>query len=294
MKKILVLGGTRFFGKRLVERLVERQEDVTIVTRGNAPDPFGGAVKRLRADRTDPDALRAAIGSSSYDVVYDNICYTPQEAEEAARLFDGRVGKYIVTSSLSVYPFGEVRLTEADFDPYRYPLPEPYPEKADYAEGKRLVEAVLFQKAAFPAAAVRFPIVLGPDDYTRRLHFHVEHVLRGQPIGVPNEGAVMSFISSEEAASFLDWLGGSGLEGPVNACSGGEASPGRVIAMIEEAAGKRARVLRETEDADMSPFGVPAPWHMDTAKAEAAGYSFRPLGEWLPPLIREIVAETES
>ncbi|WP_409347339.1 NAD-dependent epimerase/dehydratase family protein [Paenibacillus sp. MBLB4367] len=288
MKSALVLGGTRFFGKKLVERLIAGGTDVTILTRGLTPDSFGDAVKRVHADRTDAEALRRALGDGSYDVVYDNICYTPLEAEQAAELFAGRTSFYIVTSSLSVYPYGEPRKQESYFDPYTYRLPEPYPLKPDYAEGKRLVEAVLYQKAPFPVAAVRFPIVLGPDDYTRRLHFHVEHVLGGLPIGIPNPDAQLSFIRSDEAAAFLEWLGHSGLSGPVNACSRGEISPGRIVAEIEKATGKRAIVMPQTEQEHKSPFGVPDAWYMDTAKAEEAGFDFERLDDWMPALIREL------
>ncbi|SDO74293.1 hypothetical protein SAMN04487897_1216 [Paenibacillus sp. yr247] len=182
--------------------LIREQVDITIVTRGYTPDSFGNSVKRLQADRTDQVALRDVLGSSTFDVVYDNICYTPQEAEDAVLLFEGRTGKYIVTSSLSVYPFGESPKKESDFDPYIYPLRESYPPKGDYAEGKRIVEAVMFKKSPFAVAAVRFPIVLGHDDYTRRLHFHVEHVQQGIPLGIPNLNARMSFISSDERPLF--------------------------------------------------------------------------------------------
>jgi len=239
-------------------------------------------------NRTDFTALSDMLDSSIYDVVYDNICYTPQEAEDTVKLFAGRVGKYIVTSSLSIYPFGEPRKKEGDFDPFSYALPKSYPSKIDYAEGKRLVEAVMFQKAPFKVAAVRFPIVLGHDDYTRRLHFHVEHVQQGIPVGIPNLNAKMSYISSDEAASFLVWLGKSSLEGPVNACSQGELSPGQIISLITEATDKEANILNSTEEANMSPFGIPEPWYMDTTKAKEAGFSFQLLNDWLPELIREI------
>jgi nucleoside-diphosphate-sugar epimerase len=294
MKKVLILGGTRFFGKRLVEQLIREQVDLTILTRGNTLDSFGGSVKRLRADRNDQAALRNVLGSATFDVVYDNICYTPQEAEDAVQLLTGRIGKYIVTSSLSVYPFGESRKKESDFDPYSYHLPEKHPPKGDYAEGKKLVEAVLFQKAPFAVAAVRFPIVLGHDDYTRRLHFHVEHVQQGLPLGLPNLNARMSFIRSDEAAAFLAWLGNSKLEGPFNACSRGELSPGEIISIITQATGRQANILSETDEAHMSPFGIPQPWYMDTANAEAAGFSFQLLDDWMPNLIREIVAGNDS
>jgi nucleoside-diphosphate-sugar epimerase len=288
MQKILVLGGTRFFGKKLVEQLIRDEEDVTIVTRGQASDPFGDTVKRLKADRTDRAALANVLGSSTYDVVYDNICYTPQEAVDAVELFAGRTGRYILTSTQSVYPSGEYRKSESDYNPYRYPLPEPNPLEVEYGEGKRLVEAVMFQKAPFPVAAVRIPIVLGHDDYTRRLHKHIESVQQGLPLGIPNPEAWMCFILSDEVASFLAWLRHSNLEGPVTACSQGDLSTGQILSLIKEAVGKQANILSETEQ--KSPFGPAVSRYMDTTKAVQAGYTFQSLTDWMPKLIREIVA----
>ncbi|MFC5650068.1 NAD-dependent epimerase/dehydratase family protein [Paenibacillus solisilvae] len=290
VQKVLILGGTRFFGKKLVERFIRHQAEVTIVTRGLTEDSFGDAVRRLHVDRTDADALREALGSEAYDLVYDNICYMPETAEEAVRLFENRTGKYIVTSSVSVYPFDEERISEAAFDPYSYALPDPAPATIDYGEGKRLVEAVLFRHASFPAAAVRFPIVLGHDDYTRRLHFHVEHVQNGEPMGIPNLDAKISFIDADEAADFLFWLGQSTVTGPVNACSDGETTPGQLLSWIEQATGKKAVVRSETEAINRSPFGIPASWYFDNAKAQKEGFEFRQLNEWMPKLIREIAA----
>lgn len=260
MKKVLVLGGTRFFGKRLVELLLQDSDSqVTILTRGVTEDDFGDRVTRLAADRTDETALAQAAGDQVWDVIYDNICFSPDEAAAAVRIFAGRVKKYILTSSLSVYDPQPEALTEADFDPAHYPLKLGGKADFSYQEGKRLAEAVLLQTADFPAAAVRFPIVLGTDDYTRRLHFHIEHVLDGQPIGIPNPQADISFIRSDEAAGFLHWLGTSTLTGPVNACSDGTLTIGGVITAIEAATGKPAVVRPETADADSSHSALKNP-----------------------------------
>ncbi|RUS48843.1 NAD-dependent epimerase/dehydratase family protein [Cohnella sp. AR92] len=290
MRKVLVIGGTRFFGKKLVKRLIRSGVDVTVLTRGQAPDEFGDAVRRLTVDRQDEDALHRALGNETYDVVYDNICYSAEQAEAAVRLFEGRAGRYIVTSSRSVYPFGGPAKREEEVDPYSYPLPDEYSKDTDYAEGKRLVEAVIFQKAPFPAAAVRFPVVLGNDDYTRRLLLHIELVQQGLPIGMPKPHAPVSFISSDEAADFLFWLGSSKLTGPVNACSKGVISPGGIVALIEEAVNRKASIvsLEDVPQEQHSPYGVPDDWHMDTNKAEEAGFAFGPLEAWLPALIREL------
>lgn len=291
MKKVLVLGGTRFFGKRLVELLLQDQDsEVTILTRGLTEDTFGERVTRLAVDRTDEAALERAVGDTVWDIVYDNICFSPDEAAAAVRILAGRAKRYILTSSLSVYDPQPEALAEADFDPARYPLKPGGKDDLSYQEGKRQAEAVLLQTADFPVAAVRFPIVLGTDDYTRRLHFHIEHILAGQLIGIPNPQAEISFIRSDEAADFLHWLGreGSAVTGPVNACSDGTLTIGGVLSIIEQITGQTAVIRDDAAEADQSPFGIPESWFMDTAKARSAGFSFLSLSEWFPELVSSL------
>ncbi|MGP0583889.1 NAD-dependent epimerase/dehydratase family protein [Paenibacillus timonensis] len=294
MAKILVLGGSRYFGKRLVNRLAESgRHEVTVATRGLAEVRYDAPVTQLRMDRTNEDSLREAAAAGPWDIVYDNICYSPNEALAAVRAFKGRVGQYILTSTLSVYELGRVPLVESDFDPYSYELKLGDKQAFDYGEGKRLAETALFQEADFPVSALRIPIVLGPDDYTRRLHFHVEHVQQGLPIGVPNLDAAISFITSAETAKFLAWLGETRLTGPINACSDGEITIGGILRLIENATGKTALIERETAPEHQSPFGIPTSWVMDNTKAREAGYRFEGLDEWLPELVRHIAASRQ-
>lgn len=290
MRKILILGGTRFFGKRLVERLLQDSaNDVTILTRGETSDSFGDRVHRIHADRFQPNELAQAVGDSLWDVVFDNICYSPDEADQARRIFDGKTKRYILTSSLSVYDFSEEALTEEIFDPETYPIHYGGRNDFTYQEGKRLAEAVFMQQASFPVAAVRFPIVLGIDDYTRRLHFHIEHVRNGLPIGIPNPEAHISFIRSDEAADFLYWLGCcSTVTGPINACSDGTVRIKDVLITIEKETDKQAIILNQTDDEHMSPFGIEHSWFMDTTKAQSAGYKFLLLNDWLPELVSSL------
>lgn len=291
MKKVLVLGGTRFFGKKLVQLLLENGSDVTIATRGNTEDSFGEKVNRLIVDRGDFQSLKSAVGEVKWDIVYDNICYSPKEAAEACAIFSGKAKHYIFTSTLSVYEFGNGGKREEDFNPYSYPIKVGTSKDFSYGEGKRLAEAVFFQKADFPVSAVRFPIVLGLDDYTRRLHFHIQQVMDEKPIGIPNEQAKMGYITSDEAASFLYWLSNQQIAGPINACSKGELSLCEILSIIEEYVGKKALVELPTVDENRSPFGVPDHWYMDAKKAEEAGFVFQELRKWFPALVREISSQ---
>ncbi len=85
-----------------------------------------------------------------------------------------------MTSSMAVYE-PALSLKEDDFDSYQYPIV--YGDRKDfsYEEGKRLAEAVLFTYATFPVIAVRFPVVIGENDYTKRLQFYVDHIVKQTP-----------------------------------------------------------------------------------------------------------------
>lgn len=293
MTNVLVLGGTRFFGKNLVELLLKEQIKVTLLTRGKTEDEFGDQVQRLVVDREDAVALEKAIGDQQYDVVYDNICFTPQQAREAVSIFQNKAKRYILTSSLSVYDFGTGICHESDVDTHHYTIDADPEAELSYGEGKRQAEAVFFQQADFPVAAVRFPIVLGPNDYTKRLHFHVERVLSGKVIGISNLEAQMNFIHEQEAAEFLFWLGiSSELTGPVNARSDGEVRLRELVEWIEQGTEQQAIIQSETDDEAQSPFGVPDSWIMDTSKAKQDGFQFYVLSDWMPALIKQMATQT--
>ncbi|WP_427071241.1 NAD-dependent epimerase/dehydratase family protein [Lysinibacillus fusiformis] len=291
---ILVLGGTRFFGKKLVELCIENGHDVTILTRGQSGNPFGTAVKQLIVDRDDHDALENALAHTTWDIVYDNICYSPNEAHTICELLKGKTKKLVFTSTLSTYEVDGKMKKEEDFDPYHYQILMGDREEFSYGEGKRQAEAVLFKEASFPVVAVRFPIVMGEHDYTRRLHFHVERILHDQPISLPNIDAQMSYITDEEAAEFLYFVGVTPIEGPYNATASGAISLKELLALIEEESGKRAKIsLVGGDEESQSPYGVPADWYMTNAKAEKAGFTFSQLRDWLPNLVKTLVKQLQ-
>ena len=288
MKKVLVLGGTRFFGRKLVELLLADGHDVTIVTRGKLANPFGDKVKHLIVDRRDTEAFSKAVEGEYYDIVYDNICYSPNEAKAFCDIFNGKMGKLVFTSTLSTYAADGNAKSEADFDPYTYSIQMGDTEAFTYSEGKRQAEAVFFKYATSPVVAVRFPIVMGIDDYTKRLHFHVKHVANEEAIGFLNMDAEMSFILAEEAGQFLKWAGLTDVEGPFNATAQGTISLKDLMALVEKATSKQAKIVLVENDEIRSPYAVPASWYMTTEKAEQAGFVFSKLNDWLPGLIDEI------
>lgn len=291
---ILVLGGTRFVGKRLVNLLLEEGHEVTIGTRGKTETSFVRPVEHLVLDREDKASLAAAVDGRAWDVVYDQICYSPEDAAIAVEVLAGKTKRYIEVSTLSVYEESPERLAETAWMPGGYPVTGGSRHTLSYGEGKRQAEAVLWEQDRFEAVMVRFPIILGPDDYTKRLHFHVDKVLGGEPIGVPSPDARISFVHSAEAAAFLCWLKDSSLTGPVNCCSNGDVSIREVIGLVEKATGKTAVIREQSADEQRSPFGIGKSWHMDNSLAAEAGFEFYSLEHWLPELTEELAAAAKA
>jgi len=288
----LVLGGTRYFGRRLVDLLVNQGYTVTVGTRGNSPVRAHERIQHLRLDRSLRSSLVETLGGRSWDVVYDQLCYAPNDALDICEVLDGCVGRYIMTSSQAVY-CGGTALPESAFDPLRLNVLHGRRPDFNYRDGKRLAEAALFQHARFPVMAARLPIVLGADDYTRRLHVQVERVIAGEVIAVPALNAECSLISSGEAAAFLCWLLGRRESGAWNACSDGAISAGEIIAMIETTTGRAARIENRLE-IDESAFFPASSRTLDTSKAKAAGYRFEKTEEWIVPLIEAFAAQVGS
>lgn len=291
MDNVLVIGGTRFFGRHLVERLIERGARVTVLTRGNIADPFGGRVARLVADRCDRSSLAGAIAGRTWDIVYDQVLFSPNEAALACDLFAGKTGHYIMASSQSVYNPGKA-ISEAAFDPHSL-TPQPgWESDFSYEDGKRFAEAVLFQRAVFPVSAIRWSLLVGTDDYTGRIWWHIDRVRRGMPIGLPNPAARVSFLRSDEAGRFAAWVGSRSMTGPINACANGTVSYGEIVALAERAVGRKAVIVSNANEADMSPIAGPDSWYMSNARAEAAGYHFSDMSEWMPGLMCDL-AQTD-
>ena len=285
LKRALILGGTRYFGKRLVQALLGEGTQVTIVTRGILAHLPAANVTHIAADRENTPVLKQALANAGeWDVIFDNICYSSNDAAAACEIFKNRTRRYVHTSTQSIY-ISMGRQRESDFDPYKHKIRLGGRADFDYGEAKRQAEAVFFQRADFPVSAVRIPIVAGPDDYTGRLNFHIDRVKSGRVLVIPNLAAETCFISSAEAALFLRWCADQSFTGPVNACADGRISIGKIIGLIEQAAGTRANIKPTGSEADHSPFVGGNSRYLDNSHARELGFEFSSLESWLPQLI---------
>lgn len=183
---ILVLGGTRFFGKTLVEQLLGAGHAVTVLSRGTLPPPEGAG--HLVADRADPAALAAALAGRSFDVVVDNVAMNAEHVGAALDALGERAGHYVLTSSVSVYADFARGIQWRESDLEGEALATDPPDGHPYTVGKRRAELLLFRKArsSVPFTIVRPGYVVGPHDHLRRLQFFLWRIQDGGPIVAPS------------------------------------------------------------------------------------------------------------
>ncbi len=285
--KVLIIGGTKYFGRHLALDLIKKNHEVVVFSRGNQDFSFKAQVKHISGDRNNKNELRKVLEHGPFDVVFDQVCMSGKNAEEACEVFQGQCKRYIMTSTGSVYDFANgVEISEDKFDPKTYPINTVDTTPYNYQEAKRQAEAYFLNRASFSVACVRFPIVRGVDDYTKRLFFHVDRVKNNQPIYFPNVNIKMGFIESMEAGEFLSFLGlHSKYQGPVNAVSTGYTSLRELMTLIEEKTQKKSLLCNEDIENSHSPFGADQDFMMANNLGLSLGFKFQNLKDYLPKLI---------
>jgi len=279
--KILVLGGTKFFGIPMIRELIRQGHEVTIATRQNTKDDFGDSVQRIQIERTDPVSLERQLKGKFFDVVYDKIAYCSNDIKYLLDVID--CNKYIYMSSTAVYHPKRWNTKEADFDPLNKELVWCNRPDFPYDEVKRQAECALWQVYGDRKwLAVRYPFVIGEDDYTQRLKFYVEHTLQSIPMYIDNLDAQMGFIRSDEAGKFLAYLAGKKICGAINGCSNGTISVREIIDYVEKKTDSKAVF---SEDGDAAPYNGEPEYSINTDKAVELGFQFTDLKDWIYELL---------
>lgn len=297
-REVLVIGGNRYVGKRLIARLLAEGHRVTVLNRGSAAPPAG--VEHLVADRDDERSLTGALGSRVFDAVVDQVCYTPRQAAIARRVFTGRTRRYVLTSTVEVYEYEDspVLVREEAVDPSTVtvdldlPWDDPAFRESHYGEGKRQAEAVLAAGPGFPSTSVRVAHVLGgDDDFTGRLAHYADRMRAGEPIAVPAVNRPATYGYVEEIARFLAWAAGQDFTGPVNAASHGALTTEELCAAVAARVPGGRAVFRPVEVGEVSPFSFRRSYGMDNTRAGRLGFTFTDARQWLPTAVAETLGK---
>ena len=173
MKKILVLGGTMFVGRALVEKLRLMPEyEITLFNRGKSNADLFADVNQLHGNRETDDILQ--VCKQHWDCVIDFSGYYPVTFEKLLNDLKGKVGRYIFISTISVYDlakFADRPITEADEihgcteEQKISKLPDAYGEK------KAEMERILHAQDWLDKIILRPSFIYGKYDWTERFYY---------------------------------------------------------------------------------------------------------------------------
>jgi nucleoside-diphosphate-sugar epimerase len=185
--RILVIGGTLFIGRAIVERLVARGDEVAVLHRRDRHE-LGPQVRNVQADRADLATVSRVLREGRFDAVFD-VAYdwqkgTPaSQVEAAARSCGTNLRGYVFISSIAAYGPGFDHRENAAL------VPDDHPDL--YARHKASSERALFRRHAasgFPVTTFRPPFVHGPRQPFYREQFFWDRLRDRRPIVLPDGG----------------------------------------------------------------------------------------------------------
>jgi 2'-hydroxyisoflavone reductase len=216
--RVLILGGSQFLGRHIVETLWAGGHTVSVLNRGVSPAELPMQVERLRGDRDEgPQGLQALMGQT-WDVCVDVSGYTPRQVRASAEALRANVKRYVFISAVSVYG-----------DPQERPVRETHPRLPPagehvtevngetYGALKVACEDIVQQVYGDRATLLRPQVIAGPGDPSGRYSYWVRRAERGGEILAPGDGSDhLQVIDVRDVARFLTALIECDLAGTFN------------------------------------------------------------------------------
>lgn len=290
--RLLLLGGTLFLGRHIVEAARARGHEVSLFHRGKTHEDLFPEIEHIHGDR---DGGLAILDGRRWDAAIDTCGYVPRIVRASAERLAGAVGRYVFVSTISVY--GTITRPGVDESEPVATLADPSTEAVTgetYGPLKALCERAV--EAACPGRAliVRPGLIVGPHDPSDRFTYWPHRLARGGDVLVPGPPECpVQFIDVRDLAAWIVRLIEEGATGLFNATGperrltfGGLAETCRAVVRPEAG-------LVWVDGAFLLEAGV-APWsdlplwlsagaeamsEVDVRRAVSRGLTFRPLAD---------------
>jgi nucleoside-diphosphate-sugar epimerase len=306
--RILVLGGTSFAGRHLVELALARGHDLVLFNRGRTGTDLHPGVERVVGERA--GSLEGLRGRT-FDAVVDMSGYFPPDVERSAEMLAGAAGRYLFVSSRSVYADHSQPGLNEDSALAELPPGAPADEITGESYGPLKVRCERAARAAFGERVLilRPGLIVGPYDPTGRFTYWPVRVAGGgdvlapapaeQPIQVVDARDLVTFaldLLERDASGTFDVVSPAGL-----------LTLGRVLEACLAAGDGDARIVWVDEtfllDRGVEPWTELPLWtpgedmagfqRSDVSRALAAGLSVRPIAETVADTLRWAAASPD-
>jgi 2'-hydroxyisoflavone reductase len=199
--QILVLGGTKFAGRAIVDAALGRGDTVTLFNRGKTNPGLYPGVETVIGDRTED---LSPLDGRAFDAVIDVACYAPAVARRSAKAFRDRTGRYVFVSSVAVYAdqsTTESQLEDAPLAEFKPGLPA-YPD--NYGANKGRCEGIVREAFGDRALIGRPGLISGPHDPIDRFPYWPRRIAAGGRVLAPGHADDLTqVIDVRDLAAFL-------------------------------------------------------------------------------------------
>jgi 2'-hydroxyisoflavone reductase len=274
--RFLILGGTRFVGRAVVDAALAAGHEVTLFNRGQTAPGLYPALETVLGDRT---ADLSPLAGRQFDTVIDCAGYLPSVVGRSVSALRDSADRYVFVSSVSVYADQSVPPAEGST----------VLDDDTYGGRKATCEQIVLSVFGPRALAARAGLIVGPNDPTERFPYWPRRIARGGRVlapGAPSDP--MQFIDVRDLGAFL--------VGPASGVLNVVGTPtpfGEVLSVCQSVTGSEASLVWASTDdliaAGVDPgMGVPLwigepEWKaanlVDGSLARAAGLTTRPLAE---------------
>jgi nucleoside-diphosphate-sugar epimerase len=291
--RLLVLGGSWFLGRALVDEAIVRGHDVTVFNRGRTPPH--PAAHAVHGDRDRPEDVARLARAGPWDACVDVHGVVPRAVHDSARALAPQVGQYAFVSTVSAYRDWPAQPVTED-SPLKPGDPEADPGSWTWGTGaygllKAGAELTLHREYRPSRLLILRPgIILGPHEYGGRLTWWLQRAARGGDILAPGRpDALLRPVDVRDVTGFLLDRLKRGTGGIYNV-AGPMATWGSFLDACLEVTGNAGRPLW-IDDAWLVEQGVrqwvelpmwrtaAGTWAVDTGRAESAGLPSRPLAQ---------------
>ena len=303
--KFLILGGTKFLGRHLVDAALSGGHEVTLFNRGKTAPGLFSNVETILGDR-EQDIEKLA--GREWDAAIDVAGYLPRIVRLSAEALKGSVQRYVFISSISVYTdYRKVRINESD------PVGKLEDESVEEITGetygplKALCEKVVQEIYGERALVIRPGLIVGPHDPTDRFTYWPMRVKRGGDMITPDKPQTpIQIVDVRDLSAFIVQLIEEGASGIYNATGPDrELMMGDFLDACKLVAGSVATFhwasAEFLQEHNVQPWSDMPVWipdteedagfsRVDVSKAVQAGLKFRPLEE----TIRDTIAWAET
>jgi nucleoside-diphosphate-sugar epimerase len=176
--RILVMGGTRFVGRPLVNRLLEAGHELSLFTRGRQPVPAG--VEHLQGDRSSTEGL-AALQDRPFDVIVDSSGRTLEDTRQVIERTGPPSHRLVYVSSAGVYADSEL-----------WPLDEDAPTDPQSRHAGKLDTEAWLRQEGIPFTSFRPTYIVGPGNYNPVESWFFDRIVHGRPVPLPGDGSTIT------------------------------------------------------------------------------------------------------